>query len=165
MNLIVYSYCRESDRNSSEEALKVEWSEQVPDVGQAVSMGGERRWFVVKVDLYQASEQSVNVYLVHINRTLSTPVTWDCDGCENETIHIELAAVGEPILGLAFNVLGEAPRIGKQLMNYERTDHPTLMREIPNGWIVDRYDELLPDGEAPYKAVYLSWCRQFAIAA
>lgn len=161
MNLIVYSYCRESDRNSNEEALKIEWLESLPDVGQSVSMGDERRWFIVKVDRYH-SDQIFDVYLIHINRTLSTPVTWDCDGCENETIHIELAAVGEPILGLAFNVLGEAPRIGKRLMNYERTDHPTLMRESPNGWIVDRYDELLPDGEAPYKAVYLSWCRQLA---
>lgn len=147
MNLIVYSYCRESDRNSNEETLKVEWSEEVPDVGQSVSMGDQRRWFKVKVDRYQASERNVDVYFVHIHGRLATPVNWDCDGCENEIIQIEIAAVGEPILGFAFNVLGEAPRIGKRLMNYEPTDHPTLMREIPSDWIVDRYDELLPDGK------------------
>ncbi len=171
MNLIIYSCCRESDRNSNEEPLKVEWSEEVPDVGQSVSMGDQRRWFKVKVDRYQATEQHIDVYLVYVNRTLSTPVVWDCEGCENETIRISLsentkcgASIGEPMLEFAFNVLGHAPQVGARLMNYERTDHPTLMREIPSEWVVDRFDEFLPEGEAPYRAVHICWCQQLAIA-
>jgi hypothetical protein len=160
MNLVIYSLCRESDRNSNEQPIKVEWSEDVPDVGQSISLGSERRWFKVQVTPYQAAQQDIDVYFVHVNRTLSTPVTWDCEGRENETIHVELSAVGAPILGFAFNVLGEAPSVGSRLMNYEQTSHPTLMNESPTHWIRDRYDEFLPVGEAPYKAIYLTWCKQ-----
>jgi hypothetical protein len=172
MNLVIYSLCRESDllckaleeRIPREQPIKVEWSENVPNVGQAVSMGDRKRWFNVKVSPYETVErQAIAVYLVHVHTRLATPVQWDCGGRENETIHIELSTVGEPILGFAFNVLGEAPNLGSRLMNYQRTSHPTLMQETSSDWIRDRYDEFLPQGEAPYKAIYLTWCKQNAL--
>jgi hypothetical protein len=165
MNLIIYSCCRESDRAVGEEPIRVEWSDTVPDIGETISLGSERHWFKVKITRYESTKQNIDVYLVHVNRTLSTPVKWDCEGCEHETIHIELSAVGEPILGFAFNVLGTAPQIGKQLITYARTDHPTLMKEAPNGWIIDRYDEFLPDPNAPYKAIYLAYCKMTSLIA
>ncbi|MBW4422256.1 MAG: hypothetical protein KME13_24080 [Myxacorys californica WJT36-NPBG1] len=168
MNLVIYSLCRESDLlrkapkdpNFNEEPIKVEWSEDVPGVGQSVSLGGEQRWFKVQITRYQSAQQDIDVYFVHVNRTLAVPVGWDCDGRENETIHVELSTVGESILGFAFNVLGEAPKVGSRLMNYQRTSHPTLMQETSSDWIRDRYDECIPQGAAPYKAIYLTWCKQ-----
>lgn len=165
MNFIIYSCCRESDRAVDEDPIQVEWSDTVPNVGETISLGSERRWFQVKVTPYKSINSSIGVYLVHVNRTLSTSFKWDCEGHENETIHVELSAVGESSLGFAFNVLGEAPQVGKQLLDYERTDHPTLMKATPNGWIIDRYDEFLPEVNAPYKAIYLAYCKTTSLIA
>jgi hypothetical protein len=160
MNLVIYSLCRESDLNPDEQPLKVEWSNDVPEIGNAVSMGSERPWFVVEIAPYRSSTSTV--YLVHIHPRLANPPRreWTYSGRENETIHVELSAVGEPILGFAFNVLGEAPNVGSRLMDYQRTSHPTLVQENPNDWVIDHYDECLPESEAPYRAIYLAWCRQ-----
>lgn len=166
MKLIVYLCCQELDCNQNEQPIQLEWSDHQPRCGDTIAMGDQQRWLIVDVMPYQSTAADL-VFLVHVNPShqLCDRKEWDSSFARaNENIHIELSNRGEPALQIGFNVLGQAPQIGSRLMNYEPTNHPTLMKETPSEWVVDRYDEFLPTApNAPYNAIYLSWCKQLAL--
>jgi hypothetical protein len=171
MNLILYVCCQERDRTvPDEQSVTIAWSEAVPKIHDVISMGKDKRWFAVDVLPYQCAEnQAIGVYLVHVHLDVFRPAReeWDSSFARpDENIHIELSGVGEPELQLGFNVLGRPPQVGNRLVSYKPLmSHSTQMKSTPTAWVIDRYDEFLPVGEAPYKAIYLSWCKQQALVA
>lgn len=168
MNLIIYACVREEDRTISlEQSVIAAWSDTAPALTDRVSMGADARWEAIEITPYFSSDSVVEqVYFVQVHRIdlpLPHPDQWTVqDASPDETIHIELSAVGAPELQLGFNVLGKPPKLGERLIEYKPTSHPTLMQSVATAWTIEDYDQFLPKGVAFYKAVYLSWCRTAA---
>ena len=168
MKLIIYICCQESQAQIPERSVVTEWADAAPTVETMVSMGQYKRWTIVDVATYVCESSTVDaVYLAHVYADNDCPPRQDWDASfarPEENIHVELSGVGSPKLQLGFNVLGQSPKVGAQLMNYERTDHPTLVKPVATGWVIDSFDEFRSQNGGFYKAIYLSWCKQFAIA-
>lgn len=166
MNLLIYLACQESVCLEGETSIRVEWSGVEPSIEDLISMWRDKNWSVVRKVRYskQGNDITPVVVFVHPN-SLDVPPTeqWDLFDTE-ETFEVAIEAMGKPSLQNSFKVLGQAPTIGTRLMNYSRTDHETLVEPTPRDWIVESFDEFIPQqSTTPFKAVYLSWCKNVSL--
>ncbi len=171
MNLLIYQACQDESCKSQELGIRVEWSQEVPEVGDITNMASSPKWRVVEVVPYHSKASVIQgaflVYVHPVDSELSPKEDWDSALYMNSAIHVEMSEVGQPELQVGWNVLGQAPTIGERLMNYEATEHPTWMQPVATDWVIDSFDEFLPQTQSFYKAIYIAWCKaeRFAIAA
>ncbi|BAS57929.1 hypothetical protein NIES2135_26890 [Leptolyngbya boryana NIES-2135] len=167
MDLSIYLACQEQFCHPDETGVVVRWG--TPDRNELVSMGAGKTWKVVEQVQYEAS-QDICPRIVYVHPdALEIPSRseWDSASESDTTIQIALDEVGKPELEFGFNMLGQAPVVGDRLMNYEATEHPTWMQPVATDWVIDSFDEFLPQTQSFYKAIYIAWCKaeRFAIAA
>ena len=164
MYLLIYVCCKESDRqHAHEQSVRTEWVEQLPAIDDLVSMGRQKRWHIVELVAYKPvvlepvmlGQDVRAVYLAQVQREdlpLAPKAEWSFSHPQ-ESVHIHLASVGNPMLQLGFNALGEPPHIGARL-----TLDPLDATDANKEWVIDRYDTYLPESHAAYHAIYLAWC-------
>ncbi|MDX2241398.1 MAG: hypothetical protein NW224_12000 [Leptolyngbyaceae cyanobacterium bins.302] len=72
-----------------------------------------------------------------------------------ETFEVRLNAVHQ-IINYGWSMEGK-PTTGR-LVDYEPTNHETLMRAVPTRWYVDQIETCKPVEQGSYKAIYLCFC-------
>lgn len=170
MELTIFKYCQEQQRERNEFPIRVAWTDAPPQVGHAVGMGHERRWQVVQVHSFaptagvEVAIRAVHLALIALPGDGSDSADWDCWRYRHlvprENIYVHLEDVGLPELGIGFNCLDEAPTVGRQLFGGEPIGDGAQLRPVIRPWQIERYDQYSPVSEGcPYTAVYLSWCR------
>lgn len=169
MQLTIYRFCSESQQDpNTEEAIRLQWVEAAPVVGQQVGMGSERRFEIVQVYPYAPAEESpieaVYIALVELPGSQIDPTEWSCwryrDMIPEENVFVHLEAVGLPPLSYGMNCLNQPPAVRERLLaGVPVEEGSTRLNLVPRPWEVERVVAYGPIGESPYAAVYLSWCK------
>lgn len=168
MQLTLFKYCQEQQREQGEFPIRLAWADAPPAVGQAVGMGQERRWQVAQVYSFTPTTEvaiaAVHLALIALPDDSSDQADWDCWRYRHlvpqENIYVHLEEVGLPELGVGFNCLDEPPRVGQQLFAAEPASQGTKLRPIMRPWQIERFDSYSPSQEGcSYTAFHLSWCR------
>ena len=172
MQLVIYRYCREANRQPHEASIRVAWAEAAPERGQMVGMGQERRWRVAQVHTFTSEAEvpieSVHLALIEHPDHTSDPSEWDCWKFKHlvpsENIYVHLEDVGLPELGIGFNCQGEPPQLGTQLFQAEAMGGGGALTPVLRPWQIENCDRYAPvETDGPYQEVYLAWCRALAM--
>ncbi|MBD2261056.1 hypothetical protein [Pseudanabaena sp. FACHB-2040] len=167
MQLTLFQYCQEQQRELNEFPIRLAWAEAPPQLGQAVGMGHQRRWQVVQVHPFRPETEvaiaAVHLALIALPEGSSEQADWDCWRYRHlvpqENIYVHLEDIGLPELGIGFNCLNQPPALGQQLFAAEATGDGSKLMPRMRPWQIERYDSYQPSQEGcPYTAVHLSWC-------
>jgi hypothetical protein len=157
-----------ADRKRGESSEISLWQKHHPVVGDEVLMGCDRRWVVVSVESYHSASDFIFVAMVHpLGLPVPEPETRRAqirlDFSPSVSRYLELSP-SKYCLSEGWMMDGSAP--GGRLMNYFPTTHPTLQREEPSDWGVDKVDAYLPfESTNSYSAIHLCWCKELAATA
>ena len=110
---------------------------EIPKVGDPFPDGGN----VMSVEIYENLDNSIAL-------ALKEPVTHEPE----ETFDIVIAE-DQSIIRYSWSMIGEPPN--GRLMNYEPTNHATLMKPTPSNWVVSDVATYNPVAVGTYKAIYL----------
>lgn len=122
----------------SNEKELIQWG-NAPLVGDVSPVGA-----VASLEFYKGELETVCV-------ALAAPITHE----EDETLNVKIAP-DRSIINYGWSMIGRAPT--GRLMNYEPTNHETLMRPVPSDWCVDRVDTCKPLETGTYQAVHFCHC-------
>lgn len=172
MQLTIYRLCDESQHNPElEEAMRLQWADAPPTVGQLVGMGCDTRYEIVHVYGFEPAEdapvEAVHIAFVELPGSQIEPENWSCwkykDVTPEENVFVHLEAVGLPPLSYGFNCLNEPPELGERLLaGVPVEEDSTQLKLVPQPWEVEQIVAYEPVGESPCTAVYLTWCRAFS---
>lgn len=155
-----------------EDELITRWQESPPKVGETISMGGESRWTILEVHIFQSftplhSVEAVYLANVHIDgQPLPSKEQWTYnifkDDYPNESIYIRLV---NDAIEIGFHMDGLTPTVGTQLEGYEQIGDTTSFKSVPRPWVISEVESYLPVGNAPYSKVDVCLCRELALVA
>jgi hypothetical protein len=168
MNLVFYEAVVDvqADRAAGEVSELMQWADP-PNIGDRIMMSGDRAWFVVAVEAYQLSGQTVYIAMVSI---LGEPVpdraTWEStlmrEYSPSLSLYLDLSPDGD-VLSYGWR-MRTAPNVGR-LRGDEPTGNETAMRSTFRPWYRGRVETLQPVAESAYTAVHLCYCTPIQLPA
>ena len=175
MQLVIYRLCDEDQLNPHlETAVRTQWSDCEPTQGDLVGFGSDRSFDVAQVYSYKPTGDSpvetVYVAFCQLPNSNIPPEEWRCwqwlEHVESMQIVVRLEAVGLPDLGCEFDATGEPPQLPQRIQGgvLAGDGSSTRMISMPTKWVIDRYHAYKPEGETPYIAVYLAFCKVVPMA-
>lgn len=163
--ITLYEMILEASRQPHERDTRVAVSNDPPQVGDRVFMGGDRSFEVVAVEVYEAFPSQVYVAFVHpVGEAVPSSETWSralwLKNYPQRSFNIQLAP-DRTMLGYGWSMDG-IPKTGR-LSRYEPTEHSTLMQEIPLAWVVDLIDTYKSVEGGTYSAIHVCNCLPAAL--
>ncbi|NER80906.1 MAG: hypothetical protein F6K42_15320 [Leptolyngbya sp. SIO1D8] len=174
MQLIIHRLCNDDQASQHDKTIRIQWADQAPTLGEAVSMGGAQTFEVAQVYTFSpgdaATVSAVHMVFNRLPGTCLDPEQWDCwqfkDLTPDETFHVKLEDVGLPELSYEINYAGQLPRIGARLQGGVPTGEGTQVRLVLMPWEIDDYSTYTPvEEDCPCSAVYLASCKPVAMEA
>ncbi|MGG6295263.1 hypothetical protein ACQ4M4_12810 [Leptolyngbya sp. AN02str] len=156
--IYIYSPVSEDLVKDGEEFTSiVDKADEPVEVGDLVSMGGDRQWRVMATESY-TSESGVICLALVIPDSEEVPDAsqWTHnilrDG-EQLSFCVYRSEAGTVTYGWMMH--GSVP--GGKLTAYEPTEHPTLMKPGPDEWSIDAVETFVPEVESPvFDHVYVA---------
>lgn len=126
----------------------IEWVDSVPTIGDRFP---DSDLPIASIEVYQGELETVLLIA-------SQPIEHE----PTESFDIQIAP-DRSIIRNGWSMEGK-PRTGR-LVNYEPTNHETLMRAVPSRWYVDQIETCKPVEQGSYKAIYLCFCVDAPLSA
>lgn len=159
------------DQSSGEDSELIKVDDTRPELGQTITMGGDRPWQIVKVEAYKNEGKTVYIAMVVPQESVALMADesqWNVPYILHESpckaFYVNLST-DDKLINYGWDFTGVPP--SGSLFNYEPVEgHETLMRPVPSEWVVSEVDECLPTSdEQIFDMVYICHCEKQPIAA
>ncbi|NJM59784.1 MAG: hypothetical protein HC849_05610 [Oscillatoriales cyanobacterium RU_3_3] len=164
MSYLVFFEAIASTDYQNDENEKIEYLTHVPEIGDRISLGSQRLWYIAGIDMYKNPENPEDiVYLVHCTldkqQTTSTDrSTWfRVKFYQDRDPNLQLFVAEGILLHVVKNLIGEKPETGYLLPQYNVSEH-TLTSQP---WGIASVTSYLPEpniAQTCYNAIYVGHC-------
>lgn len=160
-----------ADSNLGEESEQIQVQSRRPELGQTITMGGDRKWQVVKVEAYKSEGKTVYVAMVAPEKEMSSlpdesewSATYMRQDAHSMAFYVNLSEEDQ-VINYGWDYAGVPP--SGRLLNYEPVEgYGSLMKPIPSQWVISTVDECQPEQQEPtFDMVYLCRCQKEVLAA
>lgn len=127
-----------------------------PRVGENVSLGSERKWFVVHVETYYQDLKPLHLAMVSLKDEPGGEwtATWMRSRSPDLSFYVQVSP-DHQVLGCGYRMLGDAPT--GRLYGATPTNHPTQFQEVPRPWVTDLIDSYRQD-DGLFSAIHVCNC-------
>jgi hypothetical protein len=161
--LTLFLLCQEAGLETGEQNGIVKEFDDLPELGQKISIGSVNRWEIVKIEKFLGANDSIFVgYLKRVDLPLLLEQDWDCNrmareyDSDNESLAIYVYS--DRLMDMSFLIDGHCHSVGEILPRYERTGDSSLMQERAPYHQIESIETYCPE-QSFYKALYFCRCK------